>query len=148
MRFLALNSSTHLTLLTQCIFFTVSPLFVIEFLHRVVDTFTDYFSGCSESIIKDQIVVVYEVTNCKSTLIKTNLKHIRSDHIRYFAISNLSNILLVVRRDAWQWISPCNWKQRLERAYQAPQYCEKCGQYGNRWIKVSIPCVAYKIFCY
>lgn len=39
----------------------VSPLFVIEFLHRVVDTFTDYFSGCSESIIKDQIVVVYEL---------------------------------------------------------------------------------------
>eukprot|EP00795_Rhopilema_esculentum_P010586 gene10586-19321_t len=39
----------------------VAPLFVIEFLHRVVDTITDYFSSCTESIIKDQIVVVYEL---------------------------------------------------------------------------------------
>ena len=39
----------------------MAPLFVIEFLHRVVDTIIDYFSACSESVIKDQIVVVYEV---------------------------------------------------------------------------------------
>ena len=26
--------------------FSVPPLFVIEFLHRVVDTFVDYFQGC------------------------------------------------------------------------------------------------------
>jgi hypothetical protein len=39
----------------------VPPLFVIEFLHRVVDTFEDYFSECSESVIKDNYVVVYEV---------------------------------------------------------------------------------------
>ena len=30
----------------------VPPLFVVEFLHRVVDTFEDYFSECSESSIK------------------------------------------------------------------------------------------------
>ena len=40
-------------------------MFVIEFLHRVFDTFQDYFSGCSEQIINDQIVVVYEVRKCK-----------------------------------------------------------------------------------
>ena len=39
----------------------VPPLFVIEFLHRVVDTFDDYFSECTESIIKENYVVVYEV---------------------------------------------------------------------------------------
>lgn len=39
----------------------VSPLFVIEFLHRVVDTFDDYFSECTESIIKENYVVVYEL---------------------------------------------------------------------------------------
>uniref|UniRef100_A0A8D2QBT3 Adaptor related protein complex 3 subunit mu 2 n=2 Tax=Passerellidae TaxID=1729112 RepID=A0A8D2QBT3_ZONAL len=39
----------------------VPPLFVIEFLHRVVDTFQDYFGVCSEVIIKDNVVVVYEV---------------------------------------------------------------------------------------
>lgn len=39
----------------------VPPLFVIEFLHRVVDTFEDYFSECTESIIKENYVVVYEV---------------------------------------------------------------------------------------
>ncbi len=39
----------------------VPPLFVIEFLHRVVETFEDYFSECTESIIKENYVVVYEV---------------------------------------------------------------------------------------
>lgn len=37
------------------------PLFVIEFLHRIVDTFQDYFAECSESIIKENYVVVYEL---------------------------------------------------------------------------------------
>lgn len=36
-------------------------MFVIEFLHRVVDTFQDYFSDCSETIIKENYVVVYEL---------------------------------------------------------------------------------------
>ena len=40
---------------------TVPPLFVIEFLHRVVDTFGDYFGDCSEATIKDNYVVVYEL---------------------------------------------------------------------------------------
>lgn len=39
----------------------VPPLFVIEFLHRVVETFDDYFSECTESIIKENYVVVYEL---------------------------------------------------------------------------------------
>ena len=41
----------------------VPPLFVVEFLHRVVDTFEDYFSECTESIIKEHYVVVYEVNH-------------------------------------------------------------------------------------
>lgn len=36
-------------------------MFVIEFLHRVVDTFEDYFSECTESIIKENYVLVYEL---------------------------------------------------------------------------------------
>ncbi|XP_063722311.1 AP-3 complex subunit mu-1-like [Symsagittifera roscoffensis] len=39
----------------------VPPLFVIEFLHKVVDTFTEYFDECSETAIKDNYVVVYEL---------------------------------------------------------------------------------------
>lgn len=39
----------------------VPPLFVIEFLHRVIDTFEDYFGDCSESIIKENYVLVYEL---------------------------------------------------------------------------------------
>ncbi|KAL5276547.1 AP3M2 family protein [Megaselia abdita] len=39
----------------------VSPLFVIEFLHKVVDTFEDYFSDCTETVIKDNYVVIYEL---------------------------------------------------------------------------------------
>lgn len=42
-------------------YFIVPPLFVIEFLHRVVDTFEDYFSECTETIIKENYVVVYEL---------------------------------------------------------------------------------------
>ena len=42
-------------------YFPVPPLFVIEFLHRVVDTFEDYFQGCGESILKENYVIVYEV---------------------------------------------------------------------------------------
>ncbi|XP_004077235.1 AP-3 complex subunit mu-1 [Oryzias latipes] len=39
----------------------VPPLFVIEFLHRVGDTFLDYFGECSETVIKDNVVIVYEL---------------------------------------------------------------------------------------
>jgi len=39
----------------------VPPLFVVEFLHRVVDTFQDYFNECTESSIKENYVVVYEL---------------------------------------------------------------------------------------
>ena len=39
----------------------VSPLLVVEFLHRVVDIFEDYFSGCNELLIKEHYVVVYEL---------------------------------------------------------------------------------------
>ena len=35
----------------------VMPLFVIEFLHRVVDTFQDYFGDCTETLIKENYVV-------------------------------------------------------------------------------------------
>ena len=35
----------------------VPPLFVVEFLHRVVDTFVDYFNDCSESVIKVIVVL-------------------------------------------------------------------------------------------
>lgn len=39
----------------------VPPLFVIEFLYRVVDTFQDYLGECSEAVIKDNCVVIYEL---------------------------------------------------------------------------------------
>lgn len=36
-------------------------LFIIELLHRVVDNFVDYFADCTESLLKEHIVVVYEL---------------------------------------------------------------------------------------
>ena len=42
-------------------YFSVPPLFVIEFLHRVMDILEDYFGECNESIIKENYVIVYEV---------------------------------------------------------------------------------------
>ena len=57
------NENSRLELSINYFFrrFPVPPLFVIEFLHRVMDTFVDYFGDCSESIIKDNYVVVYEL---------------------------------------------------------------------------------------
>lgn len=39
----------------------ISPLFVIEFLHRVIDIFMAYFNDCNETIVKENYVVVYEL---------------------------------------------------------------------------------------
>lgn len=39
----------------------VPPLFVIEFLHRVVELFGEYFGECNETRIKDNYVIVYEL---------------------------------------------------------------------------------------
>ncbi|KAK2566040.1 AP-3 complex subunit mu-1 [Acropora cervicornis] len=39
----------------------IPPLFVIEFLHRVVDTFTEYFNSCTEASIKEHVVIVFEL---------------------------------------------------------------------------------------
>ena len=37
------------------------PLFAIEFLHRVADTFVDYFGGTDEETIKQHFVTVYQI---------------------------------------------------------------------------------------
>jgi hypothetical protein len=39
----------------------VSPLFVIEILHRAFDIFEDYFNECTETSLKENFVIVYEV---------------------------------------------------------------------------------------
>ncbi|XP_067661761.1 AP-3 complex subunit mu-1-like isoform X1 [Haliotis asinina] len=39
----------------------VPPLFVVEFLHRICDTFEDYFNECTESQLKEHYVIVYEL---------------------------------------------------------------------------------------
>jgi AP-3 complex subunit mu len=39
----------------------VAPLFVIEFLHRIMEVFEDYFGECTETSLKDNYVIVYEV---------------------------------------------------------------------------------------
>ncbi|XP_038638674.1 AP-1 complex subunit mu isoform X2 [Scyliorhinus canicula] len=39
----------------------VPPLFVIEFLHRVAETLQDYFGECTETAIKDNVVIMYEL---------------------------------------------------------------------------------------
>lgn len=36
-------------------------LFVIEFLHRIVDIIINYFGECNETLIKDQLVTIYEL---------------------------------------------------------------------------------------
>ena len=51
----------------------VPPLFVVEFLHRIMDIFTEYFSECSEHRIKDNYVVVYEVGGALGGSLRTGL---------------------------------------------------------------------------
>lgn len=34
---------------------------VIEILHRIAQTITEYFSECSDSIIKENLVIVFEL---------------------------------------------------------------------------------------
>ncbi len=36
-------------------------MFVIEILHRAVDIFEDYFNECTETSLKENFVIVYEV---------------------------------------------------------------------------------------
>ncbi|XP_046844889.1 AP-3 complex subunit mu-1-like [Xenia sp. Carnegie-2017] len=55
----AMISSLFLLLKMKiCVF---PPLFVVEFLHRVVDLIKEYFSDCTETIIKENCVIVYEL---------------------------------------------------------------------------------------
>ena len=65
------------------------PLFVIEFLHRVVDTFTEYFNSCTETSIKENVVIVFEVR------MKGDEKLIVHVHCRLFTLTFLSNKLHV-----------------------------------------------------
>lgn len=39
----------------------ISPLFVIEFLHRIVDIIVNYFNDCNENLFKEQLVTIYEL---------------------------------------------------------------------------------------
>lgn len=39
----------------------ISPLFVIEFLHRVLAVFRDYFGSFDENSMKDNFSTVYQV---------------------------------------------------------------------------------------
>ena len=41
--------------------YLVPPLLVVEFLHRIMDIFTEYFNECTEQRIKEHYVTVYEV---------------------------------------------------------------------------------------
>ncbi|CAD5111332.1 DgyrCDS646 [Dimorphilus gyrociliatus] len=56
-----INIYKHKIFLVAVVTTEVPPLFVIEFLHRVVDTFSDYFTECTEATIKDNYVIVYEL---------------------------------------------------------------------------------------
>lgn len=52
------RNDIYFVAVTNC---EVSPLFVIEFLHRVIDIIFDYFGDCNEQLIKEQYVVIYEL---------------------------------------------------------------------------------------
>jgi len=55
------NDSIEIVVGFEFSLFTDAPLFVIEFLHRIMDVFEDYFGECTETSLKDNFVIVYEV---------------------------------------------------------------------------------------
>ena len=55
-------------------FVKVSPLFILEILHRIVDIFEDYFNECNESSLKENFVIVYEVILDQNLLFFLNKK--------------------------------------------------------------------------
>ena len=57
---LSLLAPLSLPFLPNCLHL-VPPLFVIEFLHRIMDIFADYFGEFSDQKIRDNYVIVYEV---------------------------------------------------------------------------------------
>ncbi|XP_022322174.2 AP-3 complex subunit mu-2-like isoform X2 [Crassostrea virginica] len=56
-----LNIYRHQLYFVAVVTTEVPPLFVIEFLHRIFDTFEDYFTECSETTLKEHYVIVYEL---------------------------------------------------------------------------------------
>jgi hypothetical protein len=52
--------------------FLVAPLFVIEFLHHIMDVLEDYFGECNETSIKDNYIIVYEVKKEFCLVIKSS----------------------------------------------------------------------------
>ena len=55
------NDSIEIVVGFEFSLFADAPLFVIEFLHRIMDVFEDYFGECTETSLKDNFVIVYEV---------------------------------------------------------------------------------------
>ncbi len=62
-------------------YFLVSPLFVVEILHRAVDIFEEYFNECNESSLKENYVIVYEVSQI---LIYNKILYPLSSFLQYF----------------------------------------------------------------
>lgn len=40
---------------------SLDPLFIVEFLHRIVDIVQNYFGDCNENLMKENLVTVYEL---------------------------------------------------------------------------------------
>ncbi|KAG7272545.1 hypothetical protein CRUP_004720 [Coryphaenoides rupestris] len=65
------------------------PLFVIEFLHRVAEMFQDYFGECSETVIKDNVVTVYELLE---EMLDNGFPLATESNGFYFAFPGTSNV--------------------------------------------------------
>lgn len=62
--FIAVTISESLFFIIKINFFFFNlapPLMIFEILSRIVQTFADYFGECSDSTIKENIVIVFEV---------------------------------------------------------------------------------------
>ena len=78
-------TNDHASKVTLLFPISVQPLFVIEFMHRVMDTFTEYFDECTEAAIKDNIIVVYQVRyslSCSVQCSMFNVQIILTDHVK------------------------------------------------------------------
>ncbi|KAI3384298.1 hypothetical protein SNEBB_005057 [Seison nebaliae] len=51
------NTLAFLSVVTE----EVCPLTIVELVYRIIDIITDYFGGCTETILKEHIVTVFEI---------------------------------------------------------------------------------------
>lgn len=127
--------------------FTVPPLFVVEFLHHILNLFDDYFHESNESAIKDNYVIVYEVRwiQCSICILVFCIALLMYILYNYFIHDRVRS---VIGRNAGQWFSSSHRIQRAERTCSTSQPPAQHHRHCH-WevFKVSTKMIRFAVVC-